>query len=216
MSSIEKTNSDDKPVVGNNEEAPETDIDGAQEELKQRSLRQLAESGRGQRLNFPPALRVVLAGTVAGGYGLITGFYRGFTRTSLQYLAENAHRMPSTKGGWYFYHKRKNYVVLRGGLVQGFKQMARFGGIASVYFGLEAYIDRLRGVIDFGSSALAAGTVGLGYGVMSGMSKRQTLRSARTFMLIGGVMGIFQDCIRYKRGYSLWYLKGVNKKEMPL
>lgn len=181
--------------------------------LEDEGVQQLIELNKGQRLNLAPLARVTLAGTIGGGYGLATGFYNGFTRSALQYLAENAHRMPSTKGGWYFYHKRKNYVVLKEGMVQGFKQMVRFGAISSAYFGIEAYIDRLRGTIDFGSSMLAAATVGLGYGLTAGLSRKQTIRSARSFMIFGGIVGLMQDFIRYKKGNDVWFLRRLQKQD---
>ncbi|KAA8916351.1 hypothetical protein TRICI_001494 [Trichomonascus ciferrii] len=180
--------------------------------LEDEGVQQLVELNKGQRLNLAPVVRVTLAGSIGGLYGLATGFYNGFTRSALQYLAENAHRMPSTKGGWYFYHKRKNYVVLKVGMVQGFKQMVRFGAIASTYFGIEAYIDRIRGTIDFGSSMLAAGTVGLGYGLTAGLSRKQTIRSARSFMIFGGIVGFLQDVIRYKKGNDVWYVRRLQRQ----
>lgn len=180
--------------------------------LEDEGVQELIDFNRGQRLNLAPVMRVTLAGSIGGLYGLATGFYNGFTRSALQYLAENAHRMPGTKGGWYFYHKRKNYVVLKGGMVQGFKQMVRFGAIASAYFGIEAYIDRIRGTIDFGSSMLAAGSVGLGYGLTAGLSRKQTIRSARSFMIFGGIVGFMQDVIRYKKGNDVWFLRRLQNQ----
>jgi hypothetical protein len=46
-----------------------------------------------------------------GLYSAVSGFrFRG-----LQFLAENAHRAPRTKGEWYFYHKTKRYQMLAAG-----------------------------------------------------------------------------------------------------
>ena len=126
-------------------------------------------------------------------------------------MAENAHRLPTTKGGWYFYYKRKNYVVIKDGMIQAAKKGVKFGSIAGLYFGTEAYIDYLRGQIDFISTITASGFVGLGYGFSYGLSKRQAVRSARAFMLFGFASGILQDIMRYKRGNDIWYMKYFSK-----
>lgn len=53
-------------------------------------------------------------GIISSYCGLGLGALLGARRASLVYLAENAHRMPVTKGGWYMYHKHRNYAIIRG------------------------------------------------------------------------------------------------------
>lgn len=122
---------------------------------------------RTQRLGLAPYPRVVLTMVTAGGYGLMSGFYGGFNLASLKYLALNAHRLPKTKGGWYFYHKRKNYVVMREAFQVGFKTAAKYGIVSASYIGLEAYIDYARGTIDAFSTITAATVFGAGYAFFS-------------------------------------------------
>src|SRR5690348_16164592 len=74
------------------------------------------EEGRLRRVGLDASRRVVLTSTLAALFGFLTGSYTGGQRSSLQYLAENAHRLPRTVQGWYFYHKRKNYRVMLGGI----------------------------------------------------------------------------------------------------
>ncbi|GAA5959065.1 hypothetical protein JCM21900_000010 [Sporobolomyces salmonicolor] len=65
----------------------------------------------------------------------VSGFAFGFTSgmvtssklASKQFLAENAHRLPTTVQGWYFYKKTKNYRVLFAGLKGGFRTGSRLG-----------------------------------------------------------------------------------------
>lgn len=116
-----------------------------------------------QRLGLPPYPRIALTLATAGGYGFMSGFYGGFQLGSLKYLALNAHRLPRTKGGWYFYHKRKNYVVLKEALQSGFKTSVKYGVVSAGYMGLEAYLDHVRGKIDALSTVGAALVFGVGY-----------------------------------------------------
>ncbi|GJJ07313.1 hypothetical protein Clacol_001514 [Clathrus columnatus] len=48
--------------------------------------------------------------------GSFLGMFRGGRREGLRYLAENAHRAPTTLQGWYFYNKTKQYRVMLGAL----------------------------------------------------------------------------------------------------
>lgn len=55
----------------------------------------------------------------AFGLGFVSGMVGGARRSGLMFLAENAHRLPRTVQGWYFYNKTKNYRMLLGGARQG-------------------------------------------------------------------------------------------------
>ncbi|EGO01717.1 hypothetical protein SERLA73DRAFT_28495, partial [Serpula lacrymans var. lacrymans S7.3] len=48
--------------------------------------------------------------------GTLIGMVRGSRLAALRFLAENAHRPPTTVRGWYFYNKTKNYRRMQGGL----------------------------------------------------------------------------------------------------
>ncbi|QRW15912.1 hypothetical protein RhiXN_03913 [Rhizoctonia solani] len=88
-----------------------------------------AETGK-IRINVPA--RYYLVPGVCFTTGLILGLTRGARQASLRFLAENAHRRPTTLQGWYFYKKTKNYRVmwgaLKGGGAVGLK-MAGFGAL---------------------------------------------------------------------------------------
>ncbi|CEL59415.1 hypothetical protein RSOLAG1IB_03348 [Rhizoctonia solani AG-1 IB] len=93
-----------------------------------------AETGK-VRVNVPA--RYYLVPGVCFTTGFILGLTRGARQSSLRFLAENAHRRPTTVQGWYFYKKTKNYRVMWGGLKGGTAvglKMAAFGGL---WVGLE-------------------------------------------------------------------------------
>ena len=70
---------------------------------------------------------------VAFGLGFLSGLATGAQRASLVFLAENAHRRPTTVQGWYFYNKTKNYRVILGGAQQGLWTGLRLSGWVSAW-----------------------------------------------------------------------------------
>lgn len=91
-------------------------------------------------LPFPDRLWIVPLG--ASALGTLIGIRRGGRHASLQYKAENAHRPPRTVGGWYFYHKTKNYKVILGALSQGGRTGPLVGAIAGTYVFSEELVER--------------------------------------------------------------------------
>lgn len=150
-----------------NDSTVNTDLESEKEKEIQKKQQEYLEYTHTQRLGLPAYPRIGLTAVTAGGYGLMAGFYQGFKIGSLKYLALNAHRLPKKKGGWYFYHKRKNYVVLREALMTGFKTMAKYGTVSAAYMGLEAYFDHIRGQIDFLSTVGSAVILGSSYAFYS-------------------------------------------------
>jgi hypothetical protein len=86
------------------------------------------------RINLPR--EVVVLPMSASLLGLTLGFIRGSRTSSLRFLAENAHRRPTTVQGWYFYNKTKNYRVLLGGMKQGAKESLKLGLIGLGWVGI--------------------------------------------------------------------------------
>ncbi|KAG8863741.1 hypothetical protein FRB96_007578 [Tulasnella sp. 330] len=56
---------------------------------------------------------------------------------SLRFLAENAHRPPTTLQGWYFYNKTKNYRVLLAGFKGAGRESLRLGAMGCSWVALE-------------------------------------------------------------------------------
>ncbi|GAA6058567.1 hypothetical protein JCM10212_007006 [Sporobolomyces blumeae] len=84
----------------------------------------------------------VLIPTSAFVFGFTSGLVSKSKLAAKQFLAENAHRLPTTVQGWYFYQKTKNYRVLfsavKGGLLTGW----RLALWTSAFVGLEEAFDR--------------------------------------------------------------------------
>ncbi|CAG8623632.1 7458_t:CDS:1 [Ambispora leptoticha] len=97
------------------------------------------------RISMSTSQRIALATASGAFWGFIFGGYEGSKRSGLQYRAENAHKLPTTKGGWYFYHKRKNYKMLLGGFKRGVRYAFFTGSLCFSFVGLEAVLDRLSG-----------------------------------------------------------------------
>jgi hypothetical protein len=92
-------------------------------------------------LTVPPRL-VIVPGT-AIIVGVAIGLMRGGRAASLRFLAENAHRPPSTVQGWYFYNKTKNYKVILGGLKGAGVDASKLGLMGLGWVGIEEGMERL-------------------------------------------------------------------------
>jgi hypothetical protein len=97
------------------------------------------------RVGMAPISRVATISGFGALWGFVFGSYLGGRQSGLQYLAENAHRLPRTKADWYFYHKTKNYRVMLGGIRRGVVYAGRASGLCLCYSGLEATLDYGRG-----------------------------------------------------------------------
>lgn len=96
---------------------------------------QRAESPDAIRLHIPQRyLLLTVAGAVTG---LAMGFMRGGRKAAWRFLAENAHRPPSTLQGWYFYKKTKNYRVMWGALKEGGAEAVKLGTVGFGWAAME-------------------------------------------------------------------------------
>lgn len=172
-----------------------------------------------QRFNTKPEARILSVIIATTSFGFLSGFYSGYKRSALRFLAENSHRMPKTVQGWYYYHKNKNYHVLSGGMAEGFKYSATMTVCGAAFFGLEAYLDHARGTIDFFNTLAATLAAGSVYSVWYRLSRQQALNTLKRGAVAGLALGLAQDGLRYVRGNNLWYLPealehGEKKEEM--
>lgn len=111
--------------------------------------------------------RLIFMTGLGSFWGFCMGSFLGGRQSGLQYLAENAHRLPTTVQGWYFYHKTKNYRVMLGGIKRGMQYAGRTGGLCLLYGTIEAGYDRIRGEADILNSLSAGVTTGLLFSAMS-------------------------------------------------
>ncbi|KAG5367920.1 hypothetical protein CJU90_0101 [Yarrowia sp. C11] len=169
-----------------------------------------------QRFNTKPEARILSVLIATASFGFLSGFYTGYKRNALRFLAENSHRMPKTVQGWYYYHKNKNYHVLSGGMALGFKYAATMTTCGLAFFGLEAYLDHTRGTIDFFNTLASTMTAGSVYSLWYRLSRQQALNNLRRGAVAGLALGLAQDGLRYARGNDLWYLpNALNHQKKP-
>lgn len=162
---------------------------------------------RNERFHLPTQERLIAVAAASGLVGFGAGFYDGVKLSSLRFLTENGHRLPTTVGGWYFYHKKKNYVMIISGCKEAFKVGFRYSAGVTTFFGLEAGIDYARGTKDFLSSTAAATVVAWSYGAYKHMSLFQRMSYVKKGGLMGLGLGVIQDVMIRQRGGHVWYLQ---------
>lgn len=164
-----------------------------------------------QRFHWRPEYRLLSIAVTASMFGFMSGFYEGYNRSSLIYLAENSHRLPRTVGGWYFYHKRKNYVCIKNGINEGVLYGVKITGLLLGYFGFEAFLDQVRGDVDFLNTTIASGVAAGGYAKYKGLNNIQTKHLMGRGLLFGLASGLVQDGLIFLRGGKVWYVEEVAK-----
>ncbi|KAG6911632.1 hypothetical protein DXG01_007882 [Tephrocybe rancida] len=109
-------------------------------------------------INIPP--RFYLVPGAAFLVGTTIGLMRGSRQASLRFLAENAHRPPTTMQGWYFYKKTKNYKVIFGGLKGAAAEASKLSAVALGWVGIEEGLERV-GWGQFSEVGAGVGTAGM-------------------------------------------------------
>lgn len=137
------------------------------------------EENEGIHISIPPRLYQVPGAALA--VGTIIGAVRGSRKEGLRFLAENAHRAPTTLQGWYFYNKTKNYRKILGGLREGGRLGLKLSATAMGWVTIE------ESIRTFGHGVEGAAEVGagVGTGAMFGLvceCPRRALR--RTYLIL--------------------------------
>lgn len=164
---------------------------------------------RDHRLSTPRSVRIPLATAIAflGGLGL--GVANGSRMAGLIYRAENAHRLPTTNAGWYFYHKSKNYVTALGGIKEGIKMGTKVGIGGAMFFTIEEAVDEMRGDADCLNTAVAAlGTAGA-FSLWNRFPLPAAARTAKLALIAGLGYGLAQDAIAALRGRKITYVEAL-------
>jgi hypothetical protein len=141
-------------------EAPEPPVIS---KLKNLHGERLAEA----RLSLPYPARLTVATTLSFLVGATLGLSHGAQTAGLRFRAENAHRLPQTSTGWYFYHKSKNYHMAFGGVKEGMKMGIKVSAWVAAFFALEEYWDRIRGEKDFLNTVMSSLSVAGGFSLWS-------------------------------------------------
>ncbi|KAI9311538.1 hypothetical protein BX666DRAFT_938931 [Dichotomocladium elegans] len=164
----------------------------------------------GGRGSMSVKARLALMTGVSGFWGFSIGSFLGGRQAGLQYLAENAHRLPTTVQGWYFYHKTKNYRMMLGGIKRGMVYAGRTGGLCLMYGTAEALLDKVRGEEDVANS-IAAGILS---GALFSTITKLTRGSARYAVMFGAAFGLaaggLSDLHRSIAGNPPTYLRNIS------
>ncbi len=113
-------------------------------------------------IEIPPRFYLLPGGAMCVGTAI--GLVRGSRETGLRFLAENAHRPPTTVQGWYFYNKTKNYKMMLGGLRRAGTDAAKLGFTALAWVTFEEGLHQV-GRDDLGEIGAGIGTAGIFAGV---------------------------------------------------
>lgn len=165
-----------------------------------------------QRLHLTPSDRLAVVATVGGMLGAALGLYEGIKISSLRYLTENAHRLPKTVGGWYFYHKKKNYVMIFNGCKQAARTGIRYSSFVTSFFAMEAGLDYIRGTTDFINTTVCGAAFTYAYASYKQMSSVLKMKLVRKGSLMALGLGLIEDFLIYHRGGYKWYYDYKNLK----
>ena len=163
------------------------------------------EENEAIHINIPPRLYQV-PGT-AMVVGTVIGAVRGSRKEGLRFLAENAHRAPTTLQGWYFYNKTKNYRKILGGLREGGRQGLKLSAIAmgwvTIEEGIRTFAPGLEEAAEVGAGVGTGAAFGLvcerpsarrplqrGYLILLFCTDRLGLRTTGQSILLGFIVGL--------------------------
>ncbi|KAI8332134.1 hypothetical protein BC941DRAFT_381997 [Chlamydoabsidia padenii] len=164
------------------------------------------------RAGLTPKTRLLVFSSVGGFWGFGIGAFIGGRQSGLQYLAENAHRLPTTVQGWYFYHKTKNYRVMLGGVKKGMRFAVKTGSLCFLYGLVEAGLDDIRGEADIINSVTAGVTTGAIFSTITKLS-RGSFRYSMVFgALFGLATGGLSDLHKTVSGAPPSYIQWVSDK----
>jgi hypothetical protein len=188
-----------------------------------------------ERLSISVLNRVELSAAVGAISGFLIGTIKGSQDAGFRFRAENAHRLPTSQRGWFLYHKSKNYNMMLGGAVEGFKQARKFGFWTLLYFLLEEGIDRGRskylrefmewrrgelvksdneaGILEGQRDALSSAFAGLGSAGLFSIYNRFPLPTMSRTMRMGAkaglAFGLFQDGLSLLKGRRIGYIEAI-------
>ncbi|KAJ2389098.1 hypothetical protein GGI05_003600 [Coemansia sp. RSA 2603] len=162
-----------------------------------------------ERLRLATDDRIVLMTLISTGVGALAGGYLGGQLSGRQYLAERAHRLPTTVSGWFFYQKWKNYRVLLGAMKGAVRYGSKIGGCVLAYSSIEAAVDRVVGEAQMFSSVAAGLGTAVGMSLITKLPRSSAKRARVAGIAVGAITGAAQDAARYKTtlkppAYVVW------------
>ncbi|KAI9500002.1 hypothetical protein BX070DRAFT_237926 [Coemansia spiralis] len=146
------------------------------------------------------------------GIGALCGGYLGGQLAGRQYLAERAHRLPTTADGWYFYQKWKNYKVTLGAMKGAAKYGAKIGSCVFAFSAVEALVDHAIGEAQMMSSAVAGLSTAVGVSLVSRLPRSSAKRACMAGLCVGVLTGAAQDGIRLAKGSTPIYVAWAQRR----
>ncbi|KAA8647310.1 hypothetical protein EYZ11_009804 [Aspergillus tanneri] len=184
---------------------------------QQRAQQDKLKSGANSRFGISADKRFKY--TSLGGFtaGAAIGYVHGSKIAGFRFRAENAHRFPTTKPGWYLYHKDKSYLRFTTGVNEGLKMGFKLGAGAFVFSFFEETVDNARHERDF----LSTVTAGLAFsGCCSLLARHDVYTAARTAkfgLKFSLAYGLIQDLLSSLKGNPPAYVDfilGIRKPKM--
>ncbi|KAK3495737.1 hypothetical protein B0T13DRAFT_401239 [Neurospora crassa] len=164
------------------------------------------------RLSIPDAVRIPLASSTALLIGFTLGMSQGIKTAGMRFRAEHAHKLPTTKMGWYFYHKSKNYNSIWGGAKEGARMGAKICFWTTAMFGIEHMFDAYRGTADIFNTVTACVTVAGAFSLWNRFSLPMAARTTKTALVVGLAYGGLQDVAGIARGRPIGYVEFLKRR----
>ncbi|EGZ76388.1 hypothetical protein NEUTE2DRAFT_76769, partial [Neurospora tetrasperma FGSC 2509] len=164
------------------------------------------------RLSTPDAVRIPLASSTALLIGFTLGMSQGIKTAGMRFRAEHAHKLPTTKMGWYFYHKSKNYNSIWGGAKEGARMGAKICFWTTAMFGIEHMFDAYRGTADIFNTVTACVTVAGAFSLWNRFSLPMAARTTKTALVVGLAYGGLQDVAGIARGRPIGYVEFLKRR----
>jgi hypothetical protein len=167
-----------------------------------------------ERLSLDPSTRGALGFGSAFFVGSALGLSHGGQTAGLRFRAENAHRLPTSQKGWYFYHKSKNYHTLLGGVKEGARMGAKLGFWVAAFMTMEEAVDEWRGGgknRDFLSTVAAGLTTSGAFSLWNQFPMTTAARTAKTGLRIGLGYGLLQDAFSLLQGRKIGYVEFIKR-----
>ncbi|KAJ2549561.1 hypothetical protein EV175_004401 [Coemansia sp. RSA 1933] len=164
------------------------------------------------RIRMEPMDRLATMAMASFGAGALCGGYLGGKHSGRQYLAERAHRLPTTVDGWYFYQKWKNYRVTLGAFKGAAKYGTQVGACVMAFSSIEALADRMVGETQMGSSVAAGLVTALGISLAVRLPRSSARRACLAGLGVGLLTGAAQDAGRWKSGRTPPYVVWAQKR----
>ncbi|EPS41829.1 hypothetical protein H072_4203 [Dactylellina haptotyla CBS 200.50] len=159
------------------------------------------------RLGMHPLTRLTIANLFAFASVFLTTATKTAHTSSLQFRAENAHRLPKSQRDWYFYHRSRSYYASQSAFSQGFRRAMGMCGYVSLFLMVENGVDVARGSVDFGGTMVGGGVTGAFFGVVRKLPLSTTMVTVKKGLWYGFLYGVLQDVMLAAEGNRVFWIE---------